>query len=280
MDEPDGNGGHQEVMAGIGNEGRAQVITEGYTPQAHLSLYLPIRHFVVVPEDQKGSKNKIQHPQAENPSVPKPRGRPRGSGPKQITRVQGIIEPEQTKQPVGHPLKLPPAEELSIRLGNEIKTVRGMPAVIHSKNPPNVTGRYFYPIFNKSVLSASSEAPSIAHSSPAATTTASASSDPTVAPASNTSIPILDEDETDNYSELLNYGLGENDDDYEGIELDEGDDLDPATSTPKNSTGTSEPCPPPHPLPDWFKTQFDAKVKQSMDHDKDGLLALYCQNTF
>ncbi|KAK6971803.1 hypothetical protein R3P38DRAFT_2758736 [Favolaschia claudopus] len=73
------------------------------------------------PGRPKGSCNKKQLVHSEElPSEPKPRGRPRGSGPKQQARAQGIVEPELPRRPVGRPPKLPPPTSLSIRLGNEI----------------------------------------------------------------------------------------------------------------------------------------------------------------
>ncbi|KAK7002130.1 hypothetical protein R3P38DRAFT_2795127 [Favolaschia claudopus] len=71
------------------------------------------------PGRPKGSCNKKQRVHSEElPSEPKPPGvDPRGSGPKQQARAQGIVEPELPRRPVGRPPKLSPPTSLSIRLG-------------------------------------------------------------------------------------------------------------------------------------------------------------------
>ncbi|KAJ7488604.1 hypothetical protein B0H11DRAFT_2230137 [Mycena galericulata] len=235
-------------------------------PEASTSSVPPIPSVKRGPGRPKGSRNKTPGSQTGDHTGAKPRGRPRGTGPKQLARAQGVIESEQPKRPVGRPPKLPPARQVSIRLGTETRTVRGTPAVIRSKNLANATeGSQFHEIFNKSKPSAPSTTPSTTPNPRPVTITGLNPTD---------TVPDSDEDEHDEYSGLLDDGLGLNDDDDEGIEPDEGEDRSETiadTSQPR----PSQPRPSPHPVPDWIQLQFEAKVRESAPRGDDGLPLLY-----
>ncbi|KAJ7214564.1 hypothetical protein GGX14DRAFT_316827, partial [Mycena pura] len=90
----------------------------------------------------------------------------------------------------------------------------------------------------------------------------------------------LEEEDANDLTELLDDGLGANDDDESGNQSDEGDESDPETARPDDSTDTSNPRPRSRPLPPWLKSQFDVKVKASAQRDTDGLPALYREHRF
>ena len=76
---------------------------------------IPSQH--CLPRRPKGSRNKVKNLSVETdgPSVPRPLGRPCGTGPKQLVRAQGLVEPELPKRPVGHLRKMPPPQAVSVR---------------------------------------------------------------------------------------------------------------------------------------------------------------------
>ncbi|KAJ7262157.1 hypothetical protein C8J57DRAFT_1633794 [Mycena rebaudengoi] len=85
----------------------------------------------------KGSRNKKTAEKPVDDAPPKPRGRPRGSGPLQKVRAAAEAageSTEETKRPVGRPPKHP-TQPFSVHMGR--RTVPGMPVVIHSKNSTN-----------------------------------------------------------------------------------------------------------------------------------------------
>ncbi|KAK6993190.1 hypothetical protein R3P38DRAFT_2800927 [Favolaschia claudopus] len=192
-----------------------------------LSLTVPAKRG---PGRPKGSRNKKQRVESQElePPEPKPRGRPRGSGPKQKARAQGITEPDLAKRPVGRPPKMPPPAPLSIRLGNETRTVRGMPAVIRSKNvSQNVNSTPLHSIFTPS---SSSTPPAVTSTTKSSSTSHHVTPSVLSSTAGSSTIPVVEEDEENeegDYTGLLEdaYGLGEDDDDDE----DEGDDPDPSS---------------------------------------------------
>ncbi|KAJ7454551.1 hypothetical protein B0H11DRAFT_1926387 [Mycena galericulata] len=195
----------------------------------------------------KGSKNKIQ-PVSPESTEPKRRGRPRGTGPKQIARaIAGNSETPQ-KRPVGRPPKLAPARKVDVRLGKRLPGASG--AV--NTNP-------LHSIFNKQHTAASN-----------------LSQNPIASPSGNataeTGPQVVDEgqqdEEEDGADGLLNDGLGEEGEESDGEEQGEnapGDAPNPTSSRPRRK------------LPGWLQTQFDEKLRLAGIRDK-GLPLLYARD--
>ncbi|KAJ7700185.1 hypothetical protein B0H16DRAFT_1483987 [Mycena metata] len=162
------------------------------------------------PGHPKGSRNKPK-PSDASSSTPKPRGRPRGTGSKQKAALLGEPIP---KRPVGRPAKNPPAGPMSVhfRSDGERLMVRGMPA------PPPRQFR-------------GAEAANTSHSARNDGSNPISSSIPrSSAPHGEgvTNIDVPDE-EDDDYSGLLNDGVGDDD----GIEPPSAvDDDDPDQTDP------------------------------------------------
>ncbi|KAJ7982932.1 hypothetical protein DFH06DRAFT_1122977 [Mycena polygramma] len=87
----------------------------------------------------KGSKNKVQ----ADPVEVRPRGRPRGTGPKQLARASAGDVNTVQKQPVGRPPKLAPAKQTEVRLGKRAPgTVNTNPLhAIFNPQPVATSGR-------------------------------------------------------------------------------------------------------------------------------------------
>ncbi|KAJ7170171.1 hypothetical protein C8R46DRAFT_1266577 [Mycena filopes] len=194
----------------------------------------------------KGSRNKVQRQQSP-PPVPKPRGRPAGTGHLQRARaLAGVEEEPQAKRPVGRPSKLPPARQFSVTVGKS--TVKGMPAVIRSRPAADsVESSNLHPIFTQSSTQTLTQHPSAIL------------------------IPADDETEGGNdYSGLLNDGVGVGDDDEESDDEERGDDHpDPAHAHRPSPRRTARK------LPNWLQSQFDSRVRESGVRAKDGLPPLY-----
>ncbi|CAK5267877.1 unnamed protein product, partial [Mycena citricolor] len=115
------------------------------------------------PGRPKGSRNKSKTPSASSLEPPRPRGRPRGSGPKQLAAAaaarlaasraatrsstpsldqESASQPESSelhlpKRPVGRPRLHPAPPTTTVNVGRT-NTVPGMPAVIRSRPPDAV----------------------------------------------------------------------------------------------------------------------------------------------
>ncbi|KAJ7172950.1 hypothetical protein C8R43DRAFT_1102778 [Mycena crocata] len=113
------------------------------------------------PGRPKGSLDKNKTPKPGTDEQPKTRGRPRGTGPRQLEKARaasmGAIPAafpapleSEPKRPVGRPRKMPPPRAFSVYMGQRI--VRGMPAVIRTRaaaepneNNPNNLHPMFLP---------------------------------------------------------------------------------------------------------------------------------------
>ncbi|KAJ7223233.1 hypothetical protein GGX14DRAFT_557813 [Mycena pura] len=186
---------------------------------------------------------------------PKPRGRPRGTGPKQLEQaVAGNDKPVQ-KRPVGRPPKLAPPKRTDVRLGKH--TVRGTPAVLRSQLPGTVNP--LHSIFNPQPAATSSRSPSTIVP-------------PSVDTSTKTDPPMADEGQQDGEEDgtdgLLNDGVGEED---EGSDDEEQDGEAPEDRpTPPSSQ-------PRHKLPGWLQSQFDKKLMLAGIRDK-GVPLLYSRD--
>ncbi|KAJ6465325.1 hypothetical protein C8R45DRAFT_1173837 [Mycena sanguinolenta] len=85
------------------------------------------------PGRPRGSRNKKQRD--DEGQLPQPAPKPRGGGPRQLARAQGIIEPDLPKRPVGRPPKHPPPPPVSVNFGNEVRadssTIEDLPKFQH-----------------------------------------------------------------------------------------------------------------------------------------------------
>ncbi|KAJ7707299.1 hypothetical protein B0H16DRAFT_1481588 [Mycena metata] len=203
------------------------------------------------PGRPKGSNNKPK-PSDASSSTPKPRGRPRGTGSKQKAALLGEPIP---KRPVGRPAKNPPAGPMSVRFRSdgERLMVRGMPA------PPPRQFR-------------GAEAANTSHSAPNDGINSISSSIPrSSAPREHQLIPDgegvtnidVPDEEDDDYSDLLNDGV-EDDDGIEppsAVDDDDPDQTDPGLLAEEEDSESTSPRVKPngtaHPLPAWLQGPFN-----------------------
>ncbi|KAJ7246127.1 hypothetical protein B0H12DRAFT_1235640 [Mycena haematopus] len=211
------------------------------------------------PGRPKGSlnKNKKHRDTGDSAGGPKPLGRPRGTGPRQLERAAGTAPPEQPKRPVGRPrvhFSPPPA---TIRLGRT--HVPGVPPPLrpgdHSNTLRMSGGRL---LGSNPETSTSTKESSSLDTRPPRTSAVPPSSD-----LDESNIIFLDEDD-DEYAGLLNDGVGDDRGDGDSDGEDEpdpgaaGEDDSEVPEAPKKRTGG-----PAHPLPKWLMDRFDVHVAAS-----------------
>ncbi|KAF8057979.1 hypothetical protein FPV67DRAFT_1525179 [Lyophyllum atratum] len=239
-----------------------------------------------LPGRPRGSKKVLQRPQSHiaTATVKRGRGRPRGTGPKQLAALgrSDIAETStpQAKRPVGRPRKQTRAAHSSAH------SIRGL--FVPGKMAPLGVGSsrredavsMSSPDPNAGQTIAAKPGPAI-RLHPTAAGPAPAPSSPTyteetrVIPEEDSARSIIlpdDDDEADGEVGLLGDGIGDDeDDDIDGGENSE-DEQDPEEEGSGEAQRRSRAR---RPLPTWLKEVFDRRVKESGTRGKDGEPPLY-----
>ncbi|KAJ7254273.1 hypothetical protein C8J57DRAFT_1658439 [Mycena rebaudengoi] len=222
----------------------------------------------------KGSKNKQQRSESTVDDVPKRRGRPPGTGYKQKARAASLSanlvdneEDSEPKRPVGRPRKNPVSRTFSASLART--TVPGMPAVMRSNRGEDSTNPHnLHSMFLPPRPSDPSPHPTPIHprENPPRPPAASRSVNSLFPdPPQAEDIVLSPEEDDDDYTGLLNDGVGDED-------LDEDHDEDDDNPSPESA---SHPRRTARPLATWLHIQFKARVAESSERGSDGLPPLY-----
>ncbi|KAJ7161840.1 hypothetical protein C8R43DRAFT_947351 [Mycena crocata] len=203
-----------ESLSGLGAENSS---TSGTANPAAGSTSDPERPIKRKPGRPKGSRNKKQQStEDELAAVPKRLGRPPGTGHLQRARAAGTVPPEDPKRPVGRPRIHSPPRPVAINLGRIF--VPGRPPPLRSKDPVDesntlrISGGQF-------VVRGPANVPE-SHRVNVPITALPPTQEQQIIPESDSSEDIVFPDEEDEYTRLMNDGIG---DDADGTESeDEG----------------------------------------------------------